>query len=142
MGFLGTRAGPFADLTLIISIAGFIIICLSVVYAKRKILSTHFKMARFAVLLLIIGFIWMISRFIGGFHLIVSHLMALPSLIVLSHVVVGAPALLSVVFLAFDRMINKTRNPMRVVFLLWTLALLSGIGVYIVRYILILFQPR
>jgi hypothetical protein len=43
MGFLGTMAGPLADLALIISIAGFIILCLGVVYAKRGILLRHFK---------------------------------------------------------------------------------------------------
>lgn len=106
MGFLGTRAGPFADLTLIISIAGFIILCLSIVYAKRQILSKHFKMARFAVLLLIIVFIWMGLRFIEGFHLIVSHLTALPSLVVLSHVIIGVPALLLGIILAFDRIVR------------------------------------
>jgi hypothetical protein len=142
MGFLGTRAGPFADLTLIISIAGFIILCLSIVYAKRQILSKHFKMARFTVLLLIIVLIWMGFRFIAGFHLIVSHLTALPSLVVLSHVIIGVPALLLGIFLAFDRIIGKTRFPMRIVFLLWILALSLGIGVYIIRYILMPFPPR
>ncbi|VVB93090.1 Uncharacterised protein [uncultured archaeon] len=142
MGFLGTKAGPFADLTLIISIASFIILCLSIVYAKRKILSRHFRMARIAMLLLIIAFTWMAFRFIGGFYSIVSRLTALPSLAVLSHVVIGAPALILGIFLAFDRMINKTRYPMRTVFLLWILALFLGIGVYIVRYILMTFPPR
>jgi uncharacterized membrane protein YozB (DUF420 family) len=142
MGFLGTRAGPFADLTLIISIAGFIILCLGVVYAKRQILPKHFKMAKFAILLLIIVFIWMIFRFIVGIHLIMSHSAALPSLVVLSHVIIGVPALLLGIFLAFDRIIGKTRFQMRIVFLLWILAMSLGIGVYIVRYVLMPFPPR
>ncbi len=105
-------------------------------------LLIHFRMARLTVLLLIIVFIWMGSRFIGGFHLIVSHLTALPSLVTLSHVVIGTFALLSGIFLAFDKVINKTRYPMRTVLLLWILALLLGIVAYIVRYILMPFPSR
>jgi uncharacterized membrane protein YozB (DUF420 family) len=142
MGFLGTRAGPFSDLTLIISIVGFIILCLSVLYAKRGNLLNHFKMTRLAVLLLVMVFIWMGPRFIGSFHIIISRITVLPSLVLLFHVVIGTPALLSGIFLAFDRLINKTRYPMRIVFLLWILALFFGICTYIIRYILIPFPLR
>ena len=142
MGFLGTRAGPLADLALIISIAGFIILCLGVVYAKRGILLRHFKMTRIAVLLLIIAFIWMGPRFIGSLHIIISRLTALPILITVFHVVIGTFALFAGIFLAFDMVIKKTRNPMRTVLLLWILALLLGMVTYIVRYILTPLPPR
>jgi NAD/NADP transhydrogenase beta subunit len=136
MGFLGTRAGLIADLALIISIAGFMILCLGVVYAKRGILLKHFKFTRLAVLLLIIAFIWMGSRFIGGFHMIVSSLTALPNLITVFHAVIGTSALLAGIFFEFDMVLKKTHNPMRTVFLLWTLALLLGIATYSIRYVL------
>ncbi len=142
MGFLGTRAGPLADLALIISIAGFIIFCLGVVYAKRGILPRHFKMERLAVLLLIIAFIWMGPRFIGSFHIIIFRLTSLTILITVLHAVIGASALLAGIFLAFDRVIKKTRYPMRAVFILWILALLLGIATYIVRYIFTPLPPR
>jgi NAD/NADP transhydrogenase beta subunit len=142
MGFLGTRAGPLADLALIISIAGFIILCLGVVYAKRGILLRHFKLTRLAVLLLIIAFIWMGPRFIGSFHIIVYSLTALPILITVFHAVIGTSALLAGIFLEFDMVIKKTHYPMRTVFLLWVLALLLGIATYIVRYILMPLPPR
>ena len=142
MGFLGTRAGLFADLSLIISIAGFIILCSGVVYVKRGILLRHFKMTRIAVLLLIIAFIWMGPRFIGSFHIIISRLTALPILITLFHAVIGISALLAGIFLAFDKVIKKTRYPMRAVFLLWILTLLLGIATYIMRYILTPLPPR
>jgi len=142
MGFLGTRAGPLADLALIISIAGFIILWSGVVYAKRGILLTHFKMTRLAVLLLIMAFIWMGPRFIGSFHIIISRLTALPILITVFHAVIGTSALLAGIFLAFDMVIKKTRYPMRTVFILLILALLLGIATYIVRYILTPLPPR
>ena len=142
MGFLGTMAGPLADLALIISIAGFIILCLGVVYAKRGILLTHFKMTRLAVLLLIMAFIWMGPRFIGSFHIIISRLTALPILITVFHAIIGTSALLAGIFLAFDMVIKKTRYPMRTVFILLILALLLGIATYIVRYILTPLPPR
>lgn len=142
MGFLGTRAGPLADLALIISIAGFIILFLGVVYAKRGILPRHFKMERLAVFLLIIAFIWMGPRFIGSIHIIIFRLTSLTVLITVLHAVIGASALLAGIFLAFDRVIKKTRYPMRTVFILWILALLLGIATYIVRYIFTPLPPR
>jgi len=145
MGFLGTRAGPLADLALIISIAGFIILCLGVVYAKKGILLRHFKMTRLAVLLLVIAFIWMGPRFIGSMHIILARLAvltALPMLITVYHAVIGTSALLAGIFLGFDKVIKKTRYPMRAVFLLWILALLLGIVTYIMRYILTPFSLR
>ncbi|VVB87651.1 Uncharacterised protein [uncultured archaeon] len=142
MGFLGTRAGPLADIALIISIAGFIILCLGVMYAKRGIFVRHFKMTRLAVLLLIIAFIWMGPRFIGSFHIIIFRLTSLTILITVLHAIIGASALLAGIFLAFDRVIKKTRYPMRTVFLLWILALLLGIATYIVRYIFTPLPPR
>ncbi len=142
MGFLGTRAGPLADLALIISIAGFIILCLGVVYAKRGIFVRHFKMTRLAVLLLVIAFIWMGPRFIGSFHIIIFRLTSLTILITVLHAVIGASALLAGIFLAFDKAIKKARYPMRTVFLLWILALLLGIATYIVRYIFTPLPPR
>lgn len=135
MGFFGTRAGPLADLTLIISLVGFIILCLSIMYAKRGILLTHFKMTRIAVLLLILAFMYMGPRFIGSLHLMIFHLTALPILITIFHAIIGISGLLAGIFLASDMVINKTRNPMRIVFLLWIVALLLGIATYIVRYI-------
>ena len=102
MGFLGTRAGPLADL----------------------------------------AFIWMGPRFIGSFHIIISRLTALPILITLFHAIIGTSVLLAGIFLAFDKVIKKTRYPMRTVFLLWILMLLLGIAIYFVRYILTPLPPR
>ncbi|VVB54703.1 Uncharacterised protein [uncultured archaeon] len=138
MGFLGTRAGLFADLSLIISIAGFIILCSGVVYAKRGILLRHFKMTRIAVILTVTAFIlWMGFSLIRSFQLIISHLTNLPILVTVFHVVFGTSALILGIFFAFDKIIKKTRNPMRTVFLLWILTVLLGITTYIMRYILI-----
>ncbi len=141
MSFLGTRAGPIADLALIISMAGFITLCLGVVYAKRGVFTRHFKMTRLAVLLTSIAFMWMgfiLIRFFG----VISHLTNLLSLIRAFHIVIGTFALLTGIFFALDRIIKKTRYPMRTVFILWTLALLLGIAVYILRYISTPLPPR
>jgi uncharacterized membrane protein HdeD (DUF308 family) len=63
-------------------------------------------------------------------------------LITVFHVVIGTFALLTGIFLAFDRIIKKTRYPMRAIFILWILALLLGIVTYIMRYILTPLPPR
>ncbi len=109
---------------------------------KEGFFVRHFKMTRLAVFLLIIAFIWMGPRFIGSIHIIIFRLTSLTILITVFHAVIGISALVAGIFLAFDRSIKKTRNPMRTVFILWTLALLLGIATYIVRYILTPLPPR
>ncbi len=137
MSFLGTRAGPLADLALIISIVAFIILCLGVVYAKRGIFSRHFKMTRLAVILAIIAFIlWMGFSLIRSFQTIISHLTNLPILVTVFHAIIGASVLVAGIFLAIDRIIKKSRFPMRTVFVFWVLTLLLGITTYFMRYIL------
>ncbi|CAG1000946.1 hypothetical protein METP1_02883 [Methanosarcinales archaeon] len=51
MGFPGTVASSFADITLVFQIAGFIILFSANVYVKRKDLSKHFRLAEIAVFL-------------------------------------------------------------------------------------------
>ena len=48
MAFLGTRAGSLADLALIFSITGFVLLFIGVLYAKRRLLLGHFEMSRLA----------------------------------------------------------------------------------------------
>ncbi len=142
MSFLGTRAGPLADLALIISIAGFIIVCLGVVYAKKGIFLSHFRMTRLAVLLTSVAFMWMGFILIRFFRVIFSNITTLLSLVRAFHIVIGTLALLAGIFFAFDRIIKKTRYPMRTVFILWTVALLLGVAIYVMRYISIISPPH
>ncbi len=143
MGFLSTRAGPLADLALIISIASFVILCPGVIYSKRRVLSRHFKMTRLAVLLLIIAFLlWMDLSLIRTFQFIISHLTDLPVIVTASHAIIGTSALAAGIFLAFDRIIKKNTYPMRAVFILWVLALLLGLTTYFMRYIMTRSPPR
>lgn len=136
MSFLGTRAGPFADLALVIQVAGFIILCLGVMYVKRKDFLKHFTLERVTVLLAVIAFLWMGSSLLINFQALIFHLATQSSLLTLFHVIIGSLALLASIFLAFDRLIKKTRNSMRTMFLLWSAALFLGIAVYMIYYVL------
>ena len=143
MSFLGTRAGPLADLALVISIVAFTILCLGVVYAKRGIFSRHFKMTRLAVILAVIAFLlWMGFSLIRSFQTIISHLTNLPILVTVFHAIIGASVLVAGTFLAIDRIIKKSRFPMRTVFIFWVLTMLLGITTYFMRYILFRSPPR
>ncbi len=143
MSFLGTRAGPLADLALIISMSGFIILCLGVIYAKKGIFSRHFKMTRLAVLVTIIAFLlWMGFSLIRSFQFILSHLTELPVLVTASHAIIGTSVLATGIFLAFDRIIKKSQYPMRAIFICWVLTLILGLTTYFMRYILIRSPPR
>lgn len=136
MSILSTRAGLFADLALIIQIAGFIILCLGVMYAKRKDFLKHFTLERVTVLLAVIAFLWMGFSLLINFQVFIFHLTVLSNLLTVFHVIIGIFSLLSGIFLAFDRIIKKTRISMRTMFLLWSAALLLGIAVYMIYYVL------
>ena len=136
MSFLGTRAGLFADLAFVIQITGFIILCLGVMCAKRKDFLKHFTLERVTVLLAVIAFLWMGPSLLINFQALIFHLTALSNLLTVFHVIIGILALLSGIFLAFDRLIKKTRNSMRSMFLLWSTALFLGIAVYMIYYVL------
>ncbi len=136
MSFLGTRAGPFADLALIIQITGFIILCLGVMYAKRKDFLKHFTLERVTVLLAVIAFLWMGSSLLINFQALIFNLTTLPNFLTVFHVIFGVIALLTGIFLAFDRLIKKTRSSIRTMFLLWSAALFLGIAVYMIYYVL------
>ncbi len=129
MGFLGTAASSFADTVLIIQTIGFIVLLSGIIYVKRRDFLKHFRMTRITVFLGVLSFIWM------GYSLI-SYLQILGTVEVLlvSHVIAGSVALFAGVLLAFDRLIKKTKAPMRTVFLLWALALVLGILFYINYY--------
>lgn len=135
MSFLGTRAGPFADLALVIQIIGFIILCLGVMYVKRKDFLKHFTLERVTVFLAVIAFLWMGSSLLINYQALIYQLTTLPNLFTVFHAIFGVTALLSGIFLAFDRLIKKTRNSMRTMFLLWSAALFLGIAVYMIYYV-------
>lgn len=135
MSFLGTSAGSAADLTLIIQIAGFIVLSLAVVYVKRNDFPRHFRMTRLAVFWGAVAFVWMGYSFVNNFQALMAHATTLPSLLTISHGIIGTLALLSGISFAIDRLIKKTRYQMRPVFLLWAAALILGVAVYAVYYI-------
>lgn len=139
MGFLGTVASSFADMTLVDHIAGFIILFSGSLYVKRKDFSKHFILTRIAVFLGIVSLIWMgyslISHFLTG-----ALFLDTTGYLLILHATIGSLALFGGVFFAFDRLIRKTIIPMRIVFLLWTAALFLGIIFYISYYnVLVLF---
>ncbi len=131
MGFLGTEASWFADMTLIAQMAGLLILFLGWKYAKTKNFLKHDKTAKASVLLGGLSFIWM------GFSL-VSNLLSLISttftgLLILSHVIIGALALFTGLFLVLDE-IRKTRMFMIVAFSSWTAAMFLGFILYYILF--------
>jgi len=133
MGFLGTVASSSADMTLVVQIAGFIILFSGSVYVKRKDFPKHFKLARIAVFLGVVTLIWMAYSLI--LHFLTGALfLDIYGALLIVHAAVGSLALFAGVSFAFDRLIRKTINPMRIVFLLWIAALFLGIIFYISYY--------
>jgi hypothetical protein len=51
MGFLGTEANQFADIALIAQAGGYLLLILSVVFAKKSNFKKHIRLTQFAVTL-------------------------------------------------------------------------------------------
>ena len=129
MGFFGTEASWFADLTLIVQTAGLLILLLGWKYAKTKNFLKHDKTAKTSIFLSSLSFIWM------GFSL-VSNLLSLISttgLLILSHVIIGLLALFMGLFLVLGE-INKTRMFMMVAFSSWAAAMFLGVILYYILF--------
>ena len=129
MGFFGTEASWFADLTLIVQTAGLLILLLGWKYAKTKNFLKHDITAKTSIFLSGLSFIWM------GFSL-VSNLMSLISttgLLIFSHVIIGLLALFMGLFLVLGE-INKTRMFMMVAFSSWAAAMFLGVILYYILF--------
>ncbi|HLE06710.1 MAG TPA: hypothetical protein VI790_05115 [Candidatus Nanoarchaeia archaeon] len=135
MSFLGTRSLLFADLSLIIQIIGFVILCIAVVYAKKKVFKKHFLMTRITVLLAVVAVIWMVSSLVTNAPVISINLSELPNLLTVIHAILGVIALTAGILLAFDKFITKSRSHMIIMFLLWMTVLILGILVYFMYYV-------
>jgi len=135
MVFSVAYVGFFANLTLIVQIAAFIILLFGVLHAKKKEFSKHFKAADIAVILGIMAFLWMSSRFVNNFRPIILNLTSPVSLLAIAHVVAGLLALSGGIAFVLNRFIKKTLIPMRMVFLAWTIALLLGIALYAIYHL-------
>ncbi len=135
MNFPGTNAGFLADLTLIIQIVAFIILIFGVMHAKKKKFSKHFKTADIAVISGILAFLWMGSSLLNNSRALIVQPKSPITILALFHTAIGSLALLSGIAFVSNRFIKKTRSPMRLIFLLWALALLLGITLYIMLYV-------
>lgn len=131
MGILGTSASSFADMTLAAQAAGFVILCSGAAYVRRKNFLKHDEMAKIAVFLGGLSFIWMGYSLVSNFLALIS--LTYTGLLVASHVVTGLLALFMGIFLVFDE-IKKTKTSMRLAFSLWTIAMFLGVILYIVVY--------
>ena len=132
MGFLGTEASWFADMTLVAQTAGLLILFLGWKYAKTKNFLKHDNTVKTSVFLSGLSFIWM------GFSL-VSNLLSLISttltgLVILSHVIIGLLALFMGLFLALGE-IKKTRMFMMIALYSWATAMFLGVILYYILFI-------
>jgi hypothetical protein len=129
MGLLGTRASSFSDLVLIAQTAGFLILFLGLIYAKKKKFLKHDKLAKISVLIGSLSFVWMAYSLISNFLALIS--MTFRGLLIVSHVVIGLLALFTGIFFVLDE-IQKTKTIMIVTFISWAAAIFLGVLLYII----------
>jgi uncharacterized membrane protein YozB (DUF420 family) len=134
MSILGTQAGLMADLAIIVQTSAFVILVSGVIYIKKKNYQRHVNLADIAVFLGILSFLWMGFSFISNFQLLISNISVSVNLIAIIHAITGLIVLITGIFFATNRYIKKTRNNMRMVFLLWAVAFFLGFELYIMYY--------
>ncbi len=135
MSFPETNAGLFADLTLILQIAAFMVLLFGVMNAKKKKFLKHFKTADIAVISGILAILWMGSSLLNNSRALISSLTSPITILTLFHAAIGSLALLGGMAFVSNRFIKKTQVPMRIIFLFWSLALFLGITLYIMYYV-------
>lgn len=130
MGFLGTDASLYADMTLIAQTAGFILLFSGSIYTRRKkFLKQHDTASKIAVLVGYLSLMWMGFSLVSNFLPLIS--ITLTGLLIVSHAIIGLFALFMGLFLVLDE-IKKTKISMQVTFFSWTAAIFLGIVLYIV----------
>jgi len=132
MGFLGTDASWFADMTLIAQTAGILILFLGWRYAKTKNFLKHDKTAKISVMLGSLSFIWMGFSLVSDLLLLIST--TLTGLLIFFHAIIGLLALFMGLFLVLGE-IKKTRMFMIISFSSWTAAMFLGVVLYYMLFI-------
>lgn len=143
-GFLGTKAGLGADLTLILMIVAAVLFTVGVVLAKRKRMQAHGRVQTAAVCLnAVLVLFWMVrSLFVYIIPEIPSKLGQSMYAVTTVHAVVGLVGMLLGVFIVLrtsDRVPQRLRFTdyklfMRVSYMLYMLAALGGVLAYILIY--------
>lgn len=143
-GFLGTKAGLGADLTLLLMVVAAVLFTVGVVLVKRRNIEAHRRFQTTAVILnAVLVLFWMVRSF---------WLYVLPEIpgqlghrvyaVETVHAIAGAVGMLLGVFIVLrtsDLVPEKLRFAdyklfMRISYVLYMLATLGGIAVYLVAY--------
>lgn len=132
MGFLGTEANLFADMSLIAETAGFLILFSGWIYAKRKNFLKHDKTAKASILLASLSFMWMGFSLVSDLLSLIS--MTLTGLLIFFHTVTGLTALFMGLFLVLGE-IKKTKMSMIIAFSSWTAAMFLGLMLYYLLFV-------
>lgn len=132
MGFFGTEASWFADMTLIAQTAGLLILFLGWKYAKTKNFLKHDITAKTTVLLGSLSFIWMGFSLVSNLASLIST--TLMGILIFSHMIIGLLALFMGLFLVLGE-IKKIRMFMIITFSSWIAAMFLGVILYYILFI-------
>lgn len=144
-GFLGTTANLKADLTLVATIVLGIVAAFGGIQAKKNNFSKHCPVMAIAVLLnwipVLLGMIPMWVVLLNGTQLLATGLFSFYS-VPIFHGILGGVAQILMTYTVVRMLWIKTLPPkntiwlMRIAILMWFLAILGGVAVYVVSYII------
>lgn len=142
-GFLGTKASWAADLNLLAQIVLLVLLTLAILRAKKGDLATHHT---WMTVVVIVNAVLIVAVMNPTFFRVLPDAIRAPSLklrIMFPHLVVGGLAELlgvySIVAVKIDSPIamqsHSQKRLMRLLAVLWTLALVGGIALYALWYL-------
>lgn len=145
MGFLGTRAEITADFTLLLQIVILFVLLLGYKLKMDKRFRRHGITMSLGVVLHVISILLvMIPSLISFSDLLITEISTIPVLVTWIHALIGLLAVIVGLFLIVEwrfryppKMTCAKRRPfMKPLFIMWTIALLLGIVVYVYAYLI------
>jgi hypothetical protein len=140
-GFLGTEAGFLTDANLVAQIGLYLVICLGVVAQRKELYLWHDRLQTFAVLANAVLISVTMAPAIGVItHIEPSEFRELKVLVPSIHIILGLLAEGTAIYCLLagrgilPRKIGQLRYWMWAAFTFWTVAVLFGIGTYLVWY--------
>ncbi len=143
MSILGTKAPLMYDLNLVFQIVIMVILFAGAYYARRRRdFKLHGGVMEVALILNLVSIVFVMApRLFGALSYLVSTLVQVPTELAVVHPVLGGLAeilgVIAVVRLrpCGSKMGTSTRTLMRTTIVIWTLAFLFGLSVYVAFYV-------
>ena len=126
--FLDSRFMTFSEITLAVQIVAFVILLYGITNAKHNI-PKHGKITTFAFIIAVLSILFMINSLLKGFFVFLPMNF---KILLFIHILLGFTTLFFGIVFISNQWRWKLRTNMRIAFMVWLMALGSGILFYLI----------